>query len=130
MRLCDNSDLTSIFVIYEMCPYLVWLAQLGHEDLLLQLIPDQQVCFEIDALNRAFFQWPLVYLFDCVALQADRSSVTKVYGKVVTRDERLWNVSVRVQSWSDKIESDPVLLFLFFENFWKSSVRSSPDPPV
>jgi len=28
----------------------------------------------------------------------------------------LWNFSVRVQSWTDKIESDPVLLHQIFEN--------------
>ena len=28
----------------------------------------------------------------------------------------LWNFSVRVQSWSDKIESDPVLIHKIFEN--------------
>jgi len=28
----------------------------------------------------------------------------------------LWNFLVRVQSWSDKIESDPVLIRKIFEN--------------
>ena len=28
----------------------------------------------------------------------------------------LWNFSVRVLSWSDKIESDPILIHKIFEN--------------
>jgi len=33
-----------------------------------------------------------------------------------TRAERLWKFSVQVQSWSDKIDSDPVLIRKIFEN--------------
>ena len=33
-----------------------------------------------------------------------------------TEMSRLWNFSVRDQSWSDKIESDPVLIRRIFEN--------------
>jgi len=34
----------------------------------------------------------------------------------------LWNFSVRVQSWSDKIESDPVLIRKIFENLQSDTV--------
>jgi len=41
----------------------------------------------------------------------------------------LWNFSVRVQSWSDKIQSDPVLIRKIFENHqsdlsWSANVKS------
>ena len=38
----------------------------------------------------------------------------------------MWSFSVRVQSWSQKIEPDHVLI----RNFLKSSVRSRTDPPI
>jgi len=46
-----------------------------------------------------------------------------------TRDSRLWNFSVRVQSWSDKIESDPVLISKFLKiispiQSWSAIVKS------
>jgi len=34
----------------------------------------------------------------------------------------LWNFLIRVQSWSDEIESDPVLFSKFFENHWSDPV--------
>jgi len=34
----------------------------------------------------------------------------------------LWNFSVRVQSWSDKIESHPVLIRKIFENYQSDAV--------
>jgi len=37
-------------------------------------------------------------------------------GACLAEMSRLWNFSVRVQSWSDKIESDPVLIRKIFEN--------------
>ena len=39
----------------------------------------------------------------------------------VAQMSRLWNFSVRVQFWFDKIESDTVLM----QKFWKASVRSA-----
>jgi len=38
----------------------------------------------------------------------------------------LWNFSVRVQSWSDKIESDPVLIRKIFENHQSDPVLINP----
>ena len=38
----------------------------------------------------------------------------------------LWNLSVRVQSWSDKIESDPVLIRKIFENHQSDPVLIRP----
>jgi len=47
----------------------------------------------------------------------------------VAEMSRLWNFSVRVQSWYDEIESDPVLIRKIFENLsliqsWSANVKS------
>jgi len=39
---------------------------------------------------------------------------------------RLWNFSVRVQSWSEKTESDPVLIHKIFENHQSDPVLNRP----
>jgi len=57
-------------------------------------------------------------MYSPVPIQKNRFSPDPVQSN---RDERTVKSLVRVQSWSEKNESDPVL----FRNFWKSSGRTS-----
>jgi len=55
-----------------------------------------------------------------------RNNRKTYYNAFAAEMSRLWNFLVRVQSWSDKIESDPVLIRKIFENHQSDSFLIRP----
>jgi len=76
--------------------------------------------------DAAWFGWySFTHLFLYTAVIPNFSNFLHVHG-MWTRDERTVNFSVRVQSWSAKVESDPVLIRKILENHQSDPVLICP----
>ena len=66
--------------------------------------------------NASELSWRIVLLIRVLYREKIMRHVQSVNLTYCSEMSGLWNFSVRVQSWTDKIESDPVLIRKIFEN--------------
>ena len=101
----------------------IWIRADAYIVVLCTILKCLILCWERISFHRQWFVKNVGNLFAILGILWLCSTLGNSVAKFAEMSG-LWNFSVRVQSWSDKIESDPVLIRKIFENHLSDPVLS------